>query len=42
MDRSATVTRVSGQRIYDPLPVLGQARRVVSGLQVHESEKGNR
>jgi len=42
MERSATATRMSGQRICHPSPRLGQVTGVVSDLQVNESEKGNR
>jgi len=42
MERSATATRVSGQCICYPFPVLGRAGGVVSDLHLNESEKGNR
>jgi hypothetical protein len=47
MERSATATRMSGQRICPPSPVWappvsGRVTGVVSDLQVNESEKGNR
>jgi hypothetical protein len=41
MERSATLTRKIGQRIH-PSQVSAQAAGVVSGLQVHKPEKGNR